>query len=314
MADPAETSKGRYAQHWFIGGLGLVGAAIGYLLALSESPVVGIVLPLIFGLIGGAGGIYAAREDLRSETGRQRLGLIGKSVVALCLAMIIASAGVLKFHEKVGPSGSAILTKLPESSHFTGNQLSSLLDLRAKLEARGASVDEQTEVLKLFTTPESSADTSKKLRAISDQITATLKSLNDAPSKPGQSDSIVVSKITRLKTVLAARLPLIKKWGDDLGANKDIPLAAASKQLESTETELLDPISALSGADGYSGALESIFELQVTISENQLRIVPEKVTALQAPDPNDKSASTAPLPYYLADFNPRFPQSVVRDH
>ena len=51
MANPAETSKGRYAQHWFIGGLGLVGAAIGYLLALSESPVVGIVLPLIFGLM-----------------------------------------------------------------------------------------------------------------------------------------------------------------------------------------------------------------------------------------------------------------------
>jgi hypothetical protein len=314
MADPAETSKDRYAQHWFIGGLGLVGAAIGYLVALSESPVVGIVLPLIFGLIGGAGGIYAAREDLGSETGRQRLGLIGKSVVALCLAMIIASAGVLKFHEKVGPSGSAILTKLPESSHLTGNQLSSLLDLRAKLEARGASIDEQTEVLKRLTTPETSAEASKKLRAISDQIAAALSSLNSTPPNANQSDSIVVSKITRLKTVLAARLPLIKKWADDLGANKDIPLAAASKQLESTATELLDPISALSGADGYSGALEGIFELQVALSENRLRVVPEKVTALQSPDPNDKSASTAPLPYYLADFNSRFQQSVVCDH
>jgi hypothetical protein len=54
----------RDCPRWFTLGLALVGVATGYLIALSKSPVVGIVLPLLFGLIGGAGGVYLWQADL----------------------------------------------------------------------------------------------------------------------------------------------------------------------------------------------------------------------------------------------------------
>jgi hypothetical protein len=45
-------------------GLALLTAYVGFAAGLSESPVVATLVPLIFGLLGGAGGFYIAQEDL----------------------------------------------------------------------------------------------------------------------------------------------------------------------------------------------------------------------------------------------------------
>jgi hypothetical protein len=58
------------AQRWFVSGSALIGCATGYLLAFSRSPVVGVALPLIFGLAGSAGSIYIAKADLTSAKDR----------------------------------------------------------------------------------------------------------------------------------------------------------------------------------------------------------------------------------------------------
>jgi hypothetical protein len=83
----------RHARQWFVIGLGLIGCATGYLLALSDSPVVGIALPLMFGLVGAIGGVYAAKGDQSSDH-EVRLTLIGQSASAVSLGIVLTSLGV----------------------------------------------------------------------------------------------------------------------------------------------------------------------------------------------------------------------------
>ena len=68
---------------------GLLGLAVGLLAGLSESPLVATVLPLLFGTVGGAGGLYLARVDLGSPADRRRLRTLGvaTSVLVLCLIL-----------------------------------------------------------------------------------------------------------------------------------------------------------------------------------------------------------------------------------
>lgn len=68
--------------------LALLGLAVGLFAGLSRSPIVGVLLPLLFGLIGGAGGLYLTRADLDSETGRRRVGLIGLMITILLVFTI----------------------------------------------------------------------------------------------------------------------------------------------------------------------------------------------------------------------------------
>src|ERR1700730_7776645 len=133
-----------HADRWFTFGLGVVGAATGYLVALSSSPVVGVVLPLVFGLAGGAGGAYIAKADLNSEHGQRRLALIGKSVGALSLAMIVASMLTLLARTETGRQA---FIKFPGVEQLNAKSLVTLATLRARLQVLGASEEEQKGIL-----------------------------------------------------------------------------------------------------------------------------------------------------------------------
>lgn len=78
-------------QHYlFALGTFAVGAVIGSLTVLSSSPVVSVVIPLLFGLIAGASGFLLAREDITQKAGRERLAFIGVCATSLCLGLMIA--------------------------------------------------------------------------------------------------------------------------------------------------------------------------------------------------------------------------------
>ena len=123
-----------HAEKWFIIGLGLIGAATRYFVALSRSPVVGIVLPLIFGLVGGAGGVYLAKADLKSEEGRHRLALIGKAVGSLSLVMVLATAVTLWWRNEASYQ-PLLSVAMPQQVALVG--------LRARLQILGASAAEK---------------------------------------------------------------------------------------------------------------------------------------------------------------------------
>ena len=58
----------------------LVGLTAGFFAGMSKTPVVAVLLPFLFALIGGAGGLYLATAPLDSEIGLMRLRLIGKGL------------------------------------------------------------------------------------------------------------------------------------------------------------------------------------------------------------------------------------------
>lgn len=61
---PTDVKSLQHAIRWYMLGFALLGGAVGYFAGSSQSPVIGTILPLLFGLIGGASGLYLAKIDL----------------------------------------------------------------------------------------------------------------------------------------------------------------------------------------------------------------------------------------------------------
>jgi len=89
---------------------GLLGLCVGLFAGLSHSPVIGVLLPLLFGLIGGANGLYLARADLTNEQDRKRLGLLG---LMLSVFLILVLAG--SFYGMLVRTGGGLSALLPHS-------------------------------------------------------------------------------------------------------------------------------------------------------------------------------------------------------
>ena len=70
-----------------------LGATTGFLVGLSWSPVVGILLPLLFGALGGTGVIYSAQLDFLRPQTRDAAVRVAIMVVALSIGII---AGVMQ--------------------------------------------------------------------------------------------------------------------------------------------------------------------------------------------------------------------------
>lgn len=65
-----------------------LGATIGLLVGLSRTPVVATVLPLLFTLIGGAGGFFVLRTDFTQNAARQSIDAYALSVIAFSVGTI----------------------------------------------------------------------------------------------------------------------------------------------------------------------------------------------------------------------------------
>lgn len=76
---------------WHAAGFGSLGVAVGLFSGLSASPIVSTLLPLLFGLIGGAGGVYLAREDLGTASGRRRLREVGRALTVFSSTVALAA-------------------------------------------------------------------------------------------------------------------------------------------------------------------------------------------------------------------------------
>jgi hypothetical protein len=68
---------------WYLAGFGGIGLLTGLFTGMSNSPVVGTVLPLLFSLIVGTGGVYLASADFSSELGRLRFRFLGVALTPI---------------------------------------------------------------------------------------------------------------------------------------------------------------------------------------------------------------------------------------
>jgi hypothetical protein len=145
----------RSARRWYTFGFALLGAAVGYFAGSSQSPVIGTLLPLLFGLVGGAGGLYLARIDFDDAKSCIRLEILGKSLAFFIVCALLGSAyGIsLRTQRSVWSfiSPSIFLPEsestLPDSVSKDPRRAMRVLLLRARVRALGASLEEERSIL-----------------------------------------------------------------------------------------------------------------------------------------------------------------------
>jgi hypothetical protein len=129
---------------YYVVGFGLLGLLIGFLAGGSSTPIVSTVLPLLFALIGGAGGLYLAGVDLKAPETGNRLQLLGWALIAftlLCLLGVTVGAALrLGIHAEHA-------VPLPSVGRGTATDLLQLAMLRRRLELLGVNDAEQTRIL-----------------------------------------------------------------------------------------------------------------------------------------------------------------------
>jgi hypothetical protein len=124
-------------------GMGALGALLGVWIAWSQSAVVLTVLPLLFGLIGGAGGYSLLKMDLSKPSNQGKIKLIGVGLGSLCLSCLIFMVVAIVSR----PALQNLINKPNFDVANSQAPLSSLM-MRARLEALGASEAEMRNILK----------------------------------------------------------------------------------------------------------------------------------------------------------------------
>jgi hypothetical protein len=130
----------------FAVGAGAFGLLLGSWIALSASPVITTVLPLIFGVVTGAGGAQLFRFDSDSPAGRSRLSLFGISAATFSFFCLLGMLGAVALRSQINnwlipQAQHADILNLDPPSPLHGNPFGALL-LRARLEAIKASPEE----------------------------------------------------------------------------------------------------------------------------------------------------------------------------
>lgn len=130
----------------FAAGAGAFGLLLGSWIALSASPVITTVLPLIFGVITGAGGAQLVRFDSDTQVSRSRLTLFGISAATFSIFCLLGMLGAVALRSRINnwlvPQAQHVdILNLDPASPLHGNPFGALL-LRARLEAIKASPEE----------------------------------------------------------------------------------------------------------------------------------------------------------------------------
>jgi len=86
---PSNESEARKSAIWIAISVIATGALVGWLTGLSESPVAGIILPLIIALVAGAGGFQLASKSPVSRPEHRSVRLTAQSTVLFVLACAV---------------------------------------------------------------------------------------------------------------------------------------------------------------------------------------------------------------------------------
>jgi hypothetical protein len=136
----------------------LLGLSAGIFAGLSNSPVVGVLLPLLFGLIGGANGFYLYRIDLTDKLDLHRLKIVGQMLTVFLIFLLTGTFyGILV---RTGSELSSLVPRLqpldeptelpvviPDLDTLDTGTALELTLLRYRLQALGTNKEEQKVIL-----------------------------------------------------------------------------------------------------------------------------------------------------------------------
>lgn len=148
-----EVPELRSALRWYLSGFSLLGGAVGYFAGSSQSPVIGTLLPLLFGLIGGAGGLYLTRAELDRPKVIFRLRILGKALTLFIIFTLMGSVygislrterNIMDFFSPIGLGRKSSLGINIENEPMKAVRLAML---RARIRTLGVSFDEEQQII-----------------------------------------------------------------------------------------------------------------------------------------------------------------------
>jgi hypothetical protein len=230
---------------WYLVGLASFGVAIGFFAGLSSTPIVAVLLPLIFGLIGGAGGFYLAQAEISSDQGKVRLRLLGQALAVFSMAVVVATAYAVLVRTGQGvtsllPAIDTPQAPVKEAFDFRGiapDRSLALVALRKRLQVLGATSEEQEQVLGTVAHGFSQSD-------ISDELAIGLRSIATAAAKvevffskvslPADTEEDEGDDSLSLRTLV----PLVRMngqivldWAKQMASGRSIPRSVAYERV-----------------------------------------------------------------------------------
>ncbi|MDH5230804.1 MAG: hypothetical protein OEY38_12130 [Gammaproteobacteria bacterium] len=197
--------------HWL--GLGALGLLVGYFVALSESPVVATLLPLLFGVIAAASAFILGKTNISKPDEAEKIKIWGIGFFSFSVAVLGAASLGLLLKNMVYDKNSA-----PLNIAGINAQLSTeLISLRKQLQILGASSEEQTAIIgqaKLDWLSQSSVEDNKKalLKSFVPAATNLQKALNLYLQKNTQKDEETLDILKKLSTLTNSTLPVLEEW------------------------------------------------------------------------------------------------------
>ena len=272
------------AVRWYMLGFALLGGAIGFFAGSSQSPVIGTLLPLLFGLIGGAGGLYLARVDLDESMTRIRLAIIGKAISCFIICTLVFS--VYGVSLRTGRSLWSFFSveifkpekhfKLTSSIQSDPKKAIALAMLRARIRALGVSSEEERFILeqaaRLAETEEyAPPDAVKSFLRLVTLARRAKEYMSEAfNEKPDSSDMKDLRRsFRRAKTLhdyLSAYESDYKKWAEKIENGEKIPIAFFRHRIQGFQDTIEKLLHGYDGAapwlSQHENARQSIWELQ----------------------------------------------------
>jgi hypothetical protein len=213
---------------YFIG-VSALGVVVGYLVALSASPVVGVLLPLMFGLLGGAGAIYTAKLDFRDPSEREKLNTAGISLACFALAIVVSSAVALHYRNYVPPLPLG-LSKAQAAEQV--DHAVQLAKLRRQLQLLGVTDAETSSILAAAPTVSTvAADNSSAMMEKARNIARAFGTLNKRLTVAPDADASLKDIATGLKAMLAYLELSLPETADQFKSNEAVATRVLNLQL-----------------------------------------------------------------------------------
>lgn len=234
----------RLTLRWFVGVFALLGFATGYFSGASQSPVVNTLLPLLFGLMGGASGFHLLRMDISSQESIRLNTFLAKGLVlftAFCLVgtiygTLLRTGRSLFSIMPISMFRSEKMVDIPHLDEHDANRLVQLALLRSRLQAIGVPAHEQRVILLRASESVGSVNDNpvllKVLKSSSVELDRTKSAFKTTLDEiTGTKDSKVPESITNLFQDMRLMDALIKYWIKRLEAHGVVPVADVKRDL-----------------------------------------------------------------------------------